>query len=90
MKFDNSTLIHSALPQSFPCTEWLITTIHTCGMFQKCDISAAGSVARLQPDPMTAIFVLSSPSWENTVLCDRNLTHCRGIATQTQFSEHRP
>ena len=30
----------------------------TCGMFQKCDISAAGSVARLQPDPTAAIFAL--------------------------------
>jgi len=57
----------------------------TCGIFQKCDISAAGSVARVHPDRMAAIFVLSSLSWLNRVLWDWNLTHCLGVIRQGNY-----
>ena len=53
-------------------------TCSTWGMFQKWDISAAGSVARVHPEPIAAIFVLFSLSWENRVLWDWYLTHCGG------------
>jgi len=59
--------------------------VHTCGIFQKCDISAVGSVARVHPDPMAAIFVLSSLSWLNRVLWDWNLTHCLGVIRQGNY-----
>jgi len=59
-------------------TDDIMLNYSTCGMFQKCDMSAAGSVARVQPDPMTAIFVLFSLSCLNRVLWDWYLKHCRG------------
>jgi len=57
----------------------------TCGIFQKCDISAVGSVARVHPDPMAAIFALSSLSWLNRVLWDWNLTHYLGVIRQGNY-----
>ena len=65
-------------------------TCSTWGMFQKWDISAAGSVARVHPEPTAAIFVLFSLSWENRVLWDWYLTHCGGgeeTITAIKFNE---
>ena len=61
------------------------TTCSTWGMFQKWDISAAGSVARVHPEPTAAIFVLFSLSWENRVLWDWYLTHCGGVEETMNF-----